>query len=264
LPELGRFLQADSIVPDAGSAKAYDRYAYVNNDPINGSDSTGRCLDGITTIPCILAAIAVAGFAGGAANYEYNVSGHSWWESKEDAKATFTAGMNGATTALTAAFITIEAVITGQDTISSLQDQFTSSFSGLDALPMLSGGDPENFETGEFGTNGISEKIPNPPINSKGDLYPQVDVEGFGQVPFPKDPFEPNNSRILRQDFTKELKGQFQEWWISKGRPWPEGEINIHHIKPLSFGGDNSFDNLIPLSRSDHQLFTNWWRNFMR
>ena len=37
-PELGRFISADTIIPGAGSSQAYDRYAYVNNNPINFND----------------------------------------------------------------------------------------------------------------------------------------------------------------------------------------------------------------------------------
>ena len=39
-PALGRFAQADSIVP--GGVQGDDRYAYVNNNPVNGTDPTGH------------------------------------------------------------------------------------------------------------------------------------------------------------------------------------------------------------------------------
>ena len=41
-PELARFIQADTIVPGAGSPAAYDRYAYVLNDPIMMNDPSGN------------------------------------------------------------------------------------------------------------------------------------------------------------------------------------------------------------------------------
>ena len=41
-PELARFIQADTIVPGAGNPAAYDRYAYVVNDPIMMNDPSGR------------------------------------------------------------------------------------------------------------------------------------------------------------------------------------------------------------------------------
>ncbi len=99
-------------------------------------------------------------------------------------------------------------------------------------------------------------------VNGKGVPYPVIEVEGYGQVPFPIGPYEPNNS-ILRAQFTDSYKKQFKEWWIAQGRLWPEGEVNIHHIKPLSKGGDNSFTNLVPLVQPDgHQPFTSWWRSY--
>jgi RHS repeat-associated protein len=41
-PSLGRFTQADTLVPDPASAKTYDRYTYVNNNPINFNDPMGK------------------------------------------------------------------------------------------------------------------------------------------------------------------------------------------------------------------------------
>jgi RHS repeat-associated protein len=40
-PSLGRFAQADSIVP--AGVQGYDRYAYVNNNPVKYTDPTGHC-----------------------------------------------------------------------------------------------------------------------------------------------------------------------------------------------------------------------------
>jgi RHS repeat-associated protein len=40
---LGRFTQADTIVPNPASAKAFDRYAYVENNPIRYNDPSGHC-----------------------------------------------------------------------------------------------------------------------------------------------------------------------------------------------------------------------------
>jgi RHS repeat-associated protein len=40
-PGLGRFAQADSIVP--AGVQGYDRYAYVNNNPVNLTDPSGHC-----------------------------------------------------------------------------------------------------------------------------------------------------------------------------------------------------------------------------
>jgi RHS repeat-associated protein len=45
-PVLGRFAQADTIVPNPTDAKAFDRYAYVNNNPVRYNDPSGHmCSD---------------------------------------------------------------------------------------------------------------------------------------------------------------------------------------------------------------------------
>ncbi|HUN24148.1 MAG TPA: RHS repeat-associated core domain-containing protein [Anaerolineales bacterium] len=45
-PHLGRFTQPDTIVPSPVDAKAFDRYAYVNNNPVRYNDPSGHmCSD---------------------------------------------------------------------------------------------------------------------------------------------------------------------------------------------------------------------------
>jgi len=44
-PALGRFAQADTIIPGAGNPLAWDRYAYVNDNPVRFTDPSGH-------IPC--------------------------------------------------------------------------------------------------------------------------------------------------------------------------------------------------------------------
>ncbi len=56
-PAIGRFIQADSIVPNPGSAKGFDRYSYGYNNPLSFTDPSGHfpqeppsstpCIDGI-------------------------------------------------------------------------------------------------------------------------------------------------------------------------------------------------------------------------
>ena len=44
-PSIGRFLTADTIVPDPTNAQSFNRYAYVHNNPIKYTDPTGHGLD---------------------------------------------------------------------------------------------------------------------------------------------------------------------------------------------------------------------------
>jgi len=41
-PALGRFIQADTIVPGAGNPQAWDRYAYTSNNPVKYIDPSGH------------------------------------------------------------------------------------------------------------------------------------------------------------------------------------------------------------------------------
>ena len=42
LPGVGRFASADTIVPDPANPQAYNRYSYVNNNPLGYSDPSGH------------------------------------------------------------------------------------------------------------------------------------------------------------------------------------------------------------------------------
>ena len=45
LPEVGRFISPDSIVPEPGNPQSYNRYAYTYNNPINNTDPSGHWLE---------------------------------------------------------------------------------------------------------------------------------------------------------------------------------------------------------------------------
>ena len=42
---LGQFAQADSIIPEPGNPMTWDRYAYVNNNPVRFNDPSGHDVD---------------------------------------------------------------------------------------------------------------------------------------------------------------------------------------------------------------------------
>lgn len=43
-PQLGRFIQPDTIIPDQFNPQSWNRYSYVINRPVNLNDPTGHCL----------------------------------------------------------------------------------------------------------------------------------------------------------------------------------------------------------------------------
>jgi RHS repeat-associated protein len=58
-PSLGRFAQADTIIPEASQGtQAWDRYAYTNNNPVRYNDPSGHCI-GPLMIACVVVAEAM-------------------------------------------------------------------------------------------------------------------------------------------------------------------------------------------------------------
>ena len=51
-PLLGRFIQPDTLIPSPSSSQALNRYTYVNNSPVNNTDSTGHHCDEDVTGHC--------------------------------------------------------------------------------------------------------------------------------------------------------------------------------------------------------------------
>ena len=43
MPEIGRFISADTIVPEPANPQSYNRYSYSFNNPVNYTDPTGHC-----------------------------------------------------------------------------------------------------------------------------------------------------------------------------------------------------------------------------
>ncbi|WP_169501861.1 HNH endonuclease signature motif containing protein, partial [Kribbella catacumbae] len=105
------------------------------------------------------------------------------------------------------------------------------------------------------------------PLNSKGEKYPQVTDPRTGKpIHHPGSDLQrvPKDKRV-GWDSSKDRYAYIKEWH-DRGLPAPEGgwaKYDIHHIKPREFGGDNSFNNLVPVERKVHQQQLNpWWINY--
>jgi len=62
MPEIGRFISPDTIVPDPANPQSYNRYAYSYNNPVNYTDSSGHCIDGLTTWACIAIGLKIVDY----------------------------------------------------------------------------------------------------------------------------------------------------------------------------------------------------------
>jgi len=61
-PVLARFLSADPFVGDASDSESYNRYSYVNNNPVNAIDPSGYFLKKLFKV---VAVVAIAYFTAG-------------------------------------------------------------------------------------------------------------------------------------------------------------------------------------------------------
>ena len=46
-PQIGRFISPDTIIPDPGNSQSFNRYSYVQNNPIKYTDPSGHCIPGV-------------------------------------------------------------------------------------------------------------------------------------------------------------------------------------------------------------------------
>ena len=69
IPGIARFASADTLVPNPANPNSFNRYAYVGNNPIMGTDPDGHCWPLCTAI----AGAVIGGLIGGAVQVVNNV-----------------------------------------------------------------------------------------------------------------------------------------------------------------------------------------------
>ena len=102
-PEIGQFISPDSIVPDPTHVFDYNRYMYVRGNPLKYTDSSGHCIDGITTAVCVVAIIAGVSLAVdyGMTAYDIYQAGQIIADPTADRNAKLMAGLNIGLAAIT-------------------------------------------------------------------------------------------------------------------------------------------------------------------
>ncbi|MCR6111799.1 HNH endonuclease [Bacillus sp. A301a_S52] len=99
-------------------------------------------------------------------------------------------------------------------------------------------------------------------LNSKAKPYPTVENLHNGQTMA-----EPSSTTwavdpVERAD---NLRATFIAWYIDTyGNPrWDWSPLDIHHVRPLKYGGSNNMSNLFPVPRDFHQqVISPWWTNY--
>ena len=76
LPHLGRFLSPDTLVPDPANPQTFNRYTYINNNPLNGTDPTGHVIETLWDVANVGMDIASLG---------YNLWHRNWRDAAIDA-----------------------------------------------------------------------------------------------------------------------------------------------------------------------------------
>ncbi|WP_111292570.1 HNH endonuclease signature motif containing protein [Bacillus safensis] len=101
-------------------------------------------------------------------------------------------------------------------------------------------------------------------VNKNVYQYPQIYNSHSGKsLPAPT---KANMKRYKPEDRVKKDKDiRNIRWYIGKysDPKWDWSALDIHHVIPLEYGGDNKMGDLYALTRTLHQLqISPWWRGY--
>jgi hypothetical protein len=297
-PFLARFTQADTIVPEAGNPQGLNRFAYTRNNPVLYTDPSGhtagppvilgaggRCpsCELIERLPPVPPEAGFDPAHAGAFRWAYGV----YWSDPEryatnlaiydDASAYFI-GMTYSEDYLCnpndkpvyvpahlGADAVANAVVTQLPTIMfSVGAVFGSKYSEAHAYGTTTLEDLSAYYDDAFLAEQRALQLQSP--SNSGKPYPTViDPRTGDPIPFPQNPQRvPKDQRVQWDSRTD--RGAFITKWYDQGYSTPPGgwgAYDIHHIDPKEFGGNNSFWNLVPVYRPDHQQqLTPWWNAY--
>jgi len=235
-PSIGRFAQADTLIPSNQGVQAWDRYAYSNNNPLLYTDPSGHCI----TLFGISLACPTSGSLGPLifVRVEERESAHISVALPEDA---------------TAGWI-VDPPYVPLDT------------GALINVPTAEDDGPEGFDPSP--NSGQLKVIAETEADS--DPYPTVIDPRTGEaIPEPPDGLQivPKDQRVpWGEDGTGRERYDYIKEWYDRGYQTPEGGwqgYDIHHIIPREYGGTNDFWNLVPVERTIHQQELNpWWQRY--
>jgi RHS repeat-associated protein len=247
-PALGRFISPDSVIPNPAYPQAWDRYAYVENNPANRFDPSGHIpIDEILDVAFLA--------------YDFGAI-----------------YIQGPTTINEVAFATdlvCLAVPYGTGGGLAIRLGGESAINAAIRVPAVVRSLQVAEKAAQFAVNSGSEaNLSNIPsnsyinINSHGDPYPTIVDPRTGQpIPAPPDNLKkiPVEQRV---EWGSQQRYEFIKEWHDRGYPTPNGgwdQYEIHHIIPREYGGTNDFENLVPVKSDFHQnVINNWWKYYQQ
>lgn len=110
---------------------------------------------------------------------------------------------------------------------------------------------------GSFKTNNLL-------FNKKANQYPEYTDSKSGIYAVP--PYYTYLKAEVKDTWTTYKRDKYRQWYADTyyaGKvPWNWKDYNIHHIRPLQYGGLSDNGNLIPLTIEQHNKFTTWWKSY--
>jgi len=101
-------------------------------------------------------------------------------------------------------------------------------------------------------------------FNKKASKYPEYTCPKSGKYAVP--PYYTNFKAEVLDTWTSAKRDKYRKWFADTYnggvKPWDWSEYNVHHIRPLQYGGLSDNGNLIPVKIALHKSYNTWWGNY--
>lgn len=97
-------------------------------------------------------------------------------------------------------------------------------------------------------------------LNKQGVKYPSHKEIYTGRIPEKPSTSLKKNQKPRDPSFRSNYISWFEKKYPKANVNW--GNYEIHHIRPLLYGGSNDVSNGIALTKSQHNDYTSWWKNY--
>ena len=101
-------------------------------------------------------------------------------------------------------------------------------------------------------------------FNKKASKYPEYTCPKSGKYAVP--PYYTNFKAERLATWNTNDRNNYIKWFnatYNNGKdPWNWDEYQVHHIRPLSWGGLSDYGNLVPLKKTIHPTWTTWWLSY--